>query len=134
MQKIPRIIKKALSKHGIKLNSYNYGETEHFYVRILSYAGPASLEFYEKRWVVQFGYRPTFDRWANSTNFETEVWYSPFSKQLDSECKIIFKREKKQYTIPHFDKELEWCLKCAESGIFDFNSYFRIIETPWFIH
>lgn len=72
----------------------------------------------ERRWVVQMAESKTFDRWANSTNFETQVWWS----------------RKGGWTVPDFAREFTWCRKVCRSGLFHFPSYFATITTPWFIH
>lgn len=132
--KLPRPIRESLKKAGLSNLSYGYlAHNELFHVRVLE-DKESGLEPDERRWIVQFGYRPTFDRWANSTNFQTEIWYSPTYKTVDNSGEIITKRYRRKWTMPNFTKELDWCEKVAKSGLFDLNSYFAVIKTPWFIN
>lgn len=124
-------IRKAFKEHGIELKD-GMAKTKHFLIHIYQNDKGGLLEG-EKRWIVRFGYIPTFDRWANSSNFETEIWYNPEKNQRYQVGDWKGKR-RPQYTIPNLTKELAWCLKCAESGVFNFNSYMNTIKTPWFIH
>lgn len=131
--KLPRPILDEFRRHNIKL-VYGCGQTTYFHIRIFEkILDPKFIELGEKKWVVQFAYKPTFDRWANSTNFETIISYYPEKNQRYSIGDLQGKH-KKQYIIPKLDKELAWCLKCAKSGIFDFNTYIGVIETPRFIY
>lgn len=130
--KLPRPIINEFRRNDIKIERGFMGQSEHFHIRVLS-DERNDLEDGERRWKVQFAYKPTFDRWSNSTNFETEIWYSP-KKNQRYEYGPLRGQRKSQYTIPKWEKELEWCLKCAKSGIFNFNSYFNVIKTPWFIY
>lgn len=133
-KQLPKPIRQALAKAGLGKLEYGYlTETKKFHVRVLE-SNEVGLEPDEKRWIVQFAYRPTFDRWANSTNFETKIWYSPTHKEVNNSGEIIIKRNRRKYTIPDFKKELAWCEKVAKSGLFDLNSYFAVIKTPWFIN
>lgn len=133
-KQLPKPIRQALAKAGLGKLEYGYlTKTKKFHVRVLR-AEKSILEPDEQRWIVQFGYRPTFDRWANSANFQTEIWYSPTHKEVNNSGEIITKRNRRKYTIPDFKKELAWCEKVAKSGLFDLNSYFAVIKTPWFIN
>lgn len=133
-KQLPKPIRNAFKKSGLGKLEFGYlAKTKKFHVRVLE-ADQGGLEPNEKRWIVQFAYRPTFDRWANSTNFQTEIWYSPTYKIVNSQDQIVTKNRRRKYTIPDFKKELAWCAKVAESGLFDLNSYFAVIKTPWFIH
>lgn len=130
---LPRPILNEFRRLGIKLEYGYLGKTKHFHIRVLK----KDYDYLDdKRWVIQFGYRPTFDRWANSTNFETEIWYSPTHQIVNDKDEIEIKKNpnNKHYTIPKLDKELEWCLMVSQSGVFNFNSYFETIKTPWFIY
>lgn len=133
MDKLPRPILNEFRRNKIKLKYGYLGETEHFHVRILE---EGCNRKFNKRWVIQFAYKPTFDKWANSTNFETKIWYESHYQTCapNDVGNLITIRKKKQYTIPKLDQELEWCLKIAKSGLFDFNRYFSVIKTPWFIY
>lgn len=109
-----------------------YATTPTFYIRVLEVPkGDPSLYQGERKWDIQLAYRKTFDRWANSTNFTTQVWWDPKKNQrfsLDSAKRCP------QYTIPDMKREVEWCRKVAQSGLFEWNSYFATIKTPWFIN
>ena len=135
---LPRPILNEFKKHKIKLKYGYLGETKDFHIRILEQKIDPRypLEPGDKRWIIQFGYKPTFDRWANSTNFETEIWYSPTYRLVNDKEEVVTHNypNNKKYTIPKLDQELEWCLKVATSGLFNWNSYFSVIKTPWFIH
>jgi hypothetical protein len=72
----------------------------------------------ERRWVVEIAESKTFDRWANSVNFATEVVWS----------------RKGGWTVPDFKREFAWCRKVCRSRLFTFNNYFATVKTPWFIH
>ena len=130
--KLPKPIRKAFKDHGIELNG-GMAKTKHFNILIYQNRDKDLFQDGEKGWIVRFGYIPTFDRWANSSNFQTEIWYDPQKNQRYPVGDRKGKR-RPQYTIPNLSKELAWCLKCAKSGIFNFNSYFDTIKTPWFIH
>jgi hypothetical protein len=132
--KLPRPILDEFRRNKIKLEYGYMGHTKDFHIRVItSDIDQKYLQEGDKRWTIQFAYRPTFDRWANSTNFETDIHYCPFIYNVDSTGIVVKKRRTKQYTIPKLDKELAWCLKCAKSEVFNFNAYFYTIKTPWFI-
>lgn len=133
--KLPKPILDAVkSIKGVKIIDTRYyilASSPHFNIRVLEKEDHSFPD--EKRWVVQFGYKPTFDRWANSVNFETEIWYSPKKNQRFQVGEFKGQR-RKQYTIPNLNKEIKWCKKVATSGLFNWNSYFASIKTPWFIY
>lgn len=105
--------------------------TKHFNIRVLEWNYDKNpLPAGELRWRVQFSYRKTFDRWSNSANFETTIWYHPNDKNK----RYPDGRRRPLYTIPDMNLELKWCKKVAESGLFHWNTYFYTIETPWFIY
>lgn len=134
--KLPKLIVQAVkSIKGVKIidtNHYILATTPSFNIRVLEREDETGFPG-DKRWVVQFGYKPTFDRWANSVNFETEIWYSPKKNQRFEVGEFAGKR-RKQYLIPNLNKEIQWCKKVATSGLFDWNSYFATVKTPWFIY
>ena len=135
--KLPRPIIQAFKKAGIPaFDEYGYlTQSKYFYIRVVGATEQqkSGLQPGEQRWTIQFADKRTFDRWANSTNFETEIWYNPKKNQRFACGKFKGKR-KSQYTIPNLRKELNWCKKVADSGLFEFNTYFSAIQTPWFIH
>jgi len=118
-------LEKIDTKYGI------YASTPDFYIRVLDYISDPKypLPEGEKRWRVQFAYRPTFNKWGDSTNFETEIHYDPKKNQ-----RFMDGARRKQYVIPDLNMELAWCKKVAESGLFHYNTYFATIKTPWFIY
>lgn len=139
--KIPRKVKEAIKTiKGVKVfngdHFFQYcflATSPHFNIRVLETVDVAGMQQGERKWKVQFGYKPTFDKWSNSTNFETEIWYSPKKNQRFEVGKFKGKR-RKQYLIPNLNKEVDWCKKVAQSQLFDWNSYFATIKTPWFIY
>lgn len=124
---------RALKQAGIKSKDidpdFEFGgmiaaRTKYFNIRVLKAregtdCGNNEIEFHHR---IQFAWRKTFDRWANSTNFETEAW------------ETIKENGERKWTIPYLDLELAWCKRAAESGVFDFHTYFDTIKTPWFIY
>jgi hypothetical protein len=130
---LPKPIRKAFKDHGIQLDKYGLAKTKHFNILIHEKNDSGLFLDGGRRWVIRFGYKPTFDRWANSSNFETEIWYNPQKNQRYQVGEGKGQR-RPQYRIPNLSKELAWCLKCAKSGVFNFNSYYDTIKTPWFIH
>lgn len=86
----------------------------------------------ERRYTIQFAHRPSFDRWANSTHFETEAHWTPQRRRY-----VVGPRKGEpipQWTMPDLRRELAWCRKVVRSGCFDFASYIGTVRTPWFIH
>lgn len=130
--KLPKPIRKAFKDHDIELID-GMAKTKHFHIHIYEKFDKESFLDSRRKWIVRFGYIPTFDRWANSSNFQTEIWYNPQKNQRYQIGDLKGKR-RPQYTIPNLSKELAWCLKCVKSGVFDFNSYIGTIKTPWFIY
>lgn len=126
-------IKEIRSVKIITTDCYILATSPSFNIRVMEFDPSIVMEKGERKWVVQFGYKPTFDRWANSVNFETEIWFSPEKNRRYlaglKKGEII-----PQYTIPNMNKEISWCKKVATSGLFDWNTYFWTIKTPWFIH
>lgn len=117
-------LEKIDTKYGI------YASTKNFLIRVLDYKPEKyPLPEGEKRWRVQFGFRPTFNKWGDSANFETEIWFNPQKNQRFHDGS-----RRKQYLIPDLNMELAWCKQIAESGYFHWNTYFQTIKTPWFIY
>ena len=135
--KVPRAVKNAIKTiEGIKMIDAEYyilATSPHFNIRVIEKIDPVVMEQGERKWKVQFGYKPTFDKWSNSANFETEIWYSSKKNQRFQAGKFKGKR-RKQYLVPNLKKEISWCKKVAESELFDWNSYLNTIKTPWFIY
>jgi hypothetical protein len=62
--------------------------------------------------IVEFGEKKTFDRWANSTNFSVHLHY-----------------ERGLYRDDVVAAHL-WMEQVCRSGLFDFNGYFATIDCP----
>ena len=121
-KQLPKPVRQALAKAGLGKLEYGYlTKTKKFHVRVLR-AEKSILETDEQRWIVQFGYRPTFDRWANSTNFQTEIWYSPTYKIVNNHIHFHYLHCKKNLMLLHL---LELQL-CATSVSFDYQYFLRI--------
>lgn len=137
MNKIPRpIIQAFKNAKGVKVISsdfYLLAENRSFLIRVVEKESGIVQDMGERKWAIQFAYKPTFDRWANSVNFISEIWYSPKKNRRYAVGALKGKRMP-QYTIPKIEKEIEWCSKIAASNLINFNSYFFAINTPWIIY
>jgi hypothetical protein len=87
---------------------YNIGVCDGYYLRWKDY--PNISGYY----IVQFSVRKCFDKWGNSVNFETKLQYESGTYRAD------------------LVKSYEWMNKVVESGLFNFNSYFDVIQIPFF--
>ncbi len=126
---LPRPILKALHDLGAESMGYYCYRTPHFFLLLSELSAEQALQPGELRWSIRIGYRPTFDKWGNSTNFETQIWYHPKRNQRFPDG-----RRRPQWVIPNLRKELQWCLKVCQTNLFEWNSYFSTIKTPWFIY
>lgn len=104
-----RTVKEAKSLPNCKQTYIDNGcalfETPLLYIRVLDG---------EEEVTVHLGEKKTFDRWANSINFITEISKGP------------------GHYYPLFAPQYKWALKVVKSKLFNFNSYIGSIGLPWF--
>lgn len=86
-------------------STYCLFKTDLFFIRLLDQNISLDIHLAE---------RATFDRWANSRNFET-------SRTKESGC-----------YYPLFWEQYKWAEKVLKSKLFNFNSYFDSIHLPRF--
>jgi len=112
---------------GFKLEHYDkhmiLGSVPGLRIRILRKEDVCDGGHLERRWLVQIAQRKTFGRWANSVNFEEEIWWS---------ARKAYAMNTEHWAAPDFVRLFAWCRKVCRSGLFDFNSYFGTVSTPWF--
>ena len=78
----------------------------------------------QRNYLIQIAHARSFDRWANSTHFQTRVsWHA----------KGIPGFRKPGWLMVDLGKEVRWCRRVIRSGLFDFNSHIGTIDTPWFM-
>ncbi len=125
--KHPRPIVRAIKTiNGGKKLDYGYlSSTKNFNLIIEKDHGvdPKFGSYY----IIYWGYKKTFDRWANSRNFKTVIHHCPQNKnqRYDNGRRI------KEYSIPDLKKVEKWCVKVVKSKVFDFTRYSKSIETPF---
>lgn len=83
------------------------GECRSFYLKWFKVLGESNT------WAVHFGQKKTFDRWANSTNFEVRMQYESGTYRND-------------IVLAHL-----WMEKVCRSKLFDFNRYIYTIKAPF---
>lgn len=110
--RLPKTIVQEFAKAGLRLNQNCECENKDFRIQIIRMK--VEWDFHTK-WDVRIAIKKTFDRWANSVNFSTDIIYYPASHQ---------------YSIPNVSRTLTWCGRVMNSDLFDFNSYGGKIETP----
>lgn len=92
-------------KKTYSAGGYSTYETPLFYIRILDN---------EENVQIQLAERKTFDRWANSVNFAVD------------------RSKGQKHYYPLFLPQYNWAIKILKTKLFDFNSYIRAIDLPWF--
>jgi hypothetical protein len=90
-----------------KLGKYDCGQCRSFYMRW-------RIDSPQYFFIVEFGQKKVFDRWANSCNFSVFLNYSKDKYR----CDIV--------------QAHKWMEKVCRSGLFNFNSYFNTIVSPFF--
>lgn len=107
VEQLQKCTKSKLIIEKVYDKNIRYITMPRFYVRIF-------LVSEQEHYVVQFAVKKYFDRWANSTNFATQL----------AKSKTLYK--------PNLVEQYKWMCKVIRSGLFNFNRYFHTIDLPWF--
>jgi hypothetical protein len=110
--RLPKTIVQEFAKAGLRFNQNYECDNKDFHIQVIR----VKLEWDSYiKWDVRIAIKKTFDRWANSVNFSTDIIYYPASHQ---------------YSIPNVSRTLAWCRRAMNSDLFDFDRYSNKIETP----
>lgn len=112
---LPKTIVQEFAKAGLHFNQFHECDNKDFRILVLRQLNLPYYAWDLHTWDVRIAIKKTFDRWANSVNFSTDIIYYPVSHQ---------------YSIPNVSRTLTWCRRVMNSDLFDFNSYGGKIETP----
>lgn len=112
MKNQKKILADLATLPGFKLKDKNtkyciLGECNYFRIRVLQ---KENEHLPYNTFLVHFGEKKTWDKWSNSTNFETELNY-----------------ELGMYR-PNLKESWKWAKKVCDSKLFNFNTYFRSLD------
>lgn len=112
--RLPKTIVQEFAKAGLHFNQSHECVNKDFRILVLRRKPDEKCNVSYREWDVRIAIKKTFDRWANSVNFSTDIIYYPSS----------------HYSIPDMRHTLTWCRRVMNSDLFDFTSYFSRIEVP----